>query len=271
MALPNSSGRFATLQNILLKYTPIADEVIEVIPNSDLWNLKLFLNGEYYKNLIKDKYTKEYFSWYNTVCISRFDPIFLFETDIYAPACGLTEIPDCLSVNTKINNAVFSNNSIKVLPNSLFTLTNITSLFLFGNLLEFINPEIGKLVNLDQLSLGHNRIKNLPSSLKECNKLRILFLNNNKFEKVPEVICELKLLEKLVISSNFLTFAERMDQTHPRFAKNSDEIPDFSENCNLKHLDLSWNDLNVFRLETIFKKRECVSKIRELKLSPQLN
>lgn len=243
-------------QNILLKYTPVADEVFEVIPNVDLWNLSHFLNGVYYKNLIKDKYTKEYFNWYNTVCISRFDPILYFENDIYTPACGLTEIPDCLSVNTKIDNAVFSNNSIKALPNSLFTLTNITSLFLFSNLLESLNPEIGKLVNLDQLSLGHNKLKSLPSSLGECTKLRILFLNNNKFEKVPEVISKLKLLEKLVISSNFL-----------RFAEESNEFPDFSENCNLKHLDLSWNDLNVFKLETIFKKRE----IKELKISPQLN
>lgn len=75
-------------------------------------------------------------------------------------------------------------NSIHELPPELFKLENLTVLSLRGNQLTYIPPEICRLVNLKELNISQNRLSYIPSEMRDM-KLSKLQLNPNPFLSEP--------------------------------------------------------------------------------------
>ncbi|KAG1735493.1 hypothetical protein EDB19DRAFT_1723762 [Suillus lakei] len=75
-------------------------------------------------------------------------------------------------------------NSIHNLPPELFKLENLTVLSLRGNQLIYIPPEICRLINLKELNISLNRLPYLPSEMRDM-KLSKLQLNPNPFLTEP--------------------------------------------------------------------------------------
>ncbi|KAG0705622.1 hypothetical protein DFH29DRAFT_980856 [Suillus ampliporus] len=75
-------------------------------------------------------------------------------------------------------------NIIQHLPPELFTLRNLAVLSLRGNLLTYIPPEICHLVNLKELNISLNRLTYLPSEMRDM-ALMSLQLNPNPFLSEP--------------------------------------------------------------------------------------
>ncbi|KAG2358828.1 hypothetical protein BDR07DRAFT_1488902 [Suillus spraguei] len=87
-------------------------------------------------------------------------------------------------------------NSIHELPPELFKLENLTVLSLRGNLLTYIPPEICRLVNLKELNISQNRLSYIPSEMRDMklSKLQLNpnpFLNEPSFSRVPSASCDI--------------------------------------------------------------------------------
>ncbi|KAG1864878.1 hypothetical protein F4604DRAFT_1683291 [Suillus subluteus] len=75
-------------------------------------------------------------------------------------------------------------NSIHDLPPELFKLENLTVLSLRGNQLTYIPPEICRLINLRELNISLNRLSYIPSEMRDMKLLK-LQLNPNPFLAEP--------------------------------------------------------------------------------------
>ncbi|KAG2142912.1 uncharacterized protein EDB93DRAFT_599431 [Suillus bovinus] len=75
-------------------------------------------------------------------------------------------------------------NSIRDLPPELFKLENLTVLSLRGNQLTYIPPEICRLINLKELNISLNRLPYIPSEMQDM-KLSKLQLTPNPFLAEP--------------------------------------------------------------------------------------
>lgn len=71
-------------------------------------------------------------------------------------------------------------NSIRDLSPELFRLENLTVLSLRGNQLTYIPPEICRLINLKELNISQNRLSYIPSEMRDMKLLK-LQLNPNPF------------------------------------------------------------------------------------------
>jgi len=113
---------------------------------------------------------------------------------------------------TKIPEAIFSLNSLKVLhisnikmtelQNEIGNLTNLETLTVIQTNIRKIPESISKLTKLVTLELEINDITHLPSSIGELSNLRILCLHNNKLVSLPESMENLLNLEELDLQSN---------------------------------------------------------------------
>lgn len=65
-----------------------------------------------------------------------------------------------------------------------------------------VPPEIGSLVNLEELYLQNNKIVKLPPEIGSLTNLKHLYLHNNKIVELPSEIGSLKKLEFLWIHQN---------------------------------------------------------------------
>jgi len=81
----------------------------------------------------------------------------------------------------------------------------IVYLDLMNKQLSNINPNIGKLTELEYLDLEGNQLTGLPDEISKLTKLKHLYLINNLLENVPTSISKLTDLEDLDLSINKLT------------------------------------------------------------------
>ena len=127
--------------------------------------------------------------------------------------------------NMNITILDISRRNLTNLPSSIGNLENLVYLFLRGNKITSIPPQIGKLTNLITLDLSENRITELPSSIGNLTKLMNLDLRRNKITKLPPQIGKLTNLMTLDLSENRIT-----------------ELPSSIGNLeNLLHLRLRYN------------------------------
>ena len=97
-----------------------------------------------------------------------------------------------------------SHMNLKVIPEEVFTLTNLVRLDLGWNHLEEISPRIGELAKLEELWLNRNPLKNLPSELESCVKLKILYLRDTKLRKIPNEVGRLRHLMEVDLQGTTL-------------------------------------------------------------------
>lgn len=95
---------------------------------------------------------------------------------------------------------------LKVIPLSLFNLTQLEKLDLGDNKINKIPKEIKNLVNLQKLNLWNNVITTIPSEIGELTSLIYLNFYHNKIKKVPEELYNLTNLHLLGLSNNQLDY-----------------------------------------------------------------
>uniref|UniRef100_A0A914UJH7 Uncharacterized protein n=1 Tax=Plectus sambesii TaxID=2011161 RepID=A0A914UJH7_9BILA len=74
---------------------------------------------------------------------------------------------------------------VRNLSPGLWSIKHLTSLFLNGNHLTRIPPEISQLSNLTMLDLSHNKLRSLPAELGDMISLCHLYLNSNQLRVLP--------------------------------------------------------------------------------------
>lgn len=92
--------------------------------------------------------------------------------------------------NTKFDDQLwhaidFSNLQIFNISSNLFKYTFLTRLYLNGNSLTSLPPQIKSLVNLRVLDLSHNRLTALPKELGLCYQLKYLYVFDNQITTLP--------------------------------------------------------------------------------------
>jgi len=150
---------------------------------------------------------------------------------------------DCELYNSIVNgNIVDCCNEANIKCNN----GRIVFLDLMNKQLSNINPNIGKLTEIEYLDLEGNKLTNLPDEISKLTKLKHLYLINNQLNTVPNAITKLTGLEDLDLSTNKLT-----------------SIPEEIFNLiNLKTLVLNQNNLG-----TISPSVGNLSNLKELYLS----
>jgi len=109
---------------------------------------------------------------------------------------------DCELYNSIVNgNIVNCCNEANIKCNN----GRIVSLDLMNKQLSNINPNIGKLTEIEYLDLEGNKLTNLPDEISKLTNLKHLYLINNQLETVPDAITKLTGLEDLDLSINKLT------------------------------------------------------------------
>ncbi|WP_298549067.1 hypothetical protein [uncultured Aquimarina sp.] len=189
----------------------------------------------------------------------------------------VTEIPrqiQDLSNNLRTFN--LGGNQIEVIPQEFFSLTKLTDLRVYTNLLTEVPSDINKLTELRYLSLSNNSLKILPPELFELSKLNSLFINNIELSEVSENITNLSQLTSLGLSSNPLgsipnnileiTTLTRLDINNAGIIDIPSEITRLT---NLKRLQLSGNNLteineiigDLFPLEYLLLQTNAIEEI----------
>jgi len=82
-------------------------------------------------------------------------------------------------------------------------------LFLDGNQLETVPPEMCQLINLHTLRLDSNRISTLPPEMGQLAALWDLYLRGNQLETVPPEMCQLARLCALYLDNNRISTLPR--------------------------------------------------------------
>lgn len=119
-----------------------------------------------------------------------------------------TTIPESIFQLDNLRSLYMGENRIKTLPKTITRLQRLKFLYLGGNQLTEIPEEVGKLTKLEALSLCENNINKLPSSIARLTNLRSLALHMNQLTTLPVEIVRLKSLIEVCSSSkcgsNFL-------------------------------------------------------------------
>lgn len=142
-----------------------------------------------------------------------------------------------------------SHNNLKILPESVTSLVNLTHLDIQSNQLTSLPDSIGRLVKLRVLNVSGNSLSVLPDGIESCRALEELIANFNQLTHLPEELgFELLNLMKLSVHSNKLKhlpystshmMSLRFLDVHMNELRGLPE--DLDKLMNLKYLDLSNN------------------------------
>jgi internalin A len=93
-------------------------------------------------------------------------------------------------------------NRISVLPEELWSLSNLQYLSIRNNKLIEIPEAISQLSNLSVLALIENQIGEIPAIIGQLSNLSVLALSNNEISEIPAIIGQLSNLSVLALSNN---------------------------------------------------------------------
>ncbi|XP_033216110.1 leucine-rich repeat-containing protein 28-like isoform X2 [Belonocnema kinseyi] len=94
-------------------------------------------------------------------------------------------------------------NHLKSLPAWIEELENLTNLYLCGNFIQTLPPEV-QYTRLTLLDLNSNRLETIPSSIGNLGTLKCLLLDENLITRIPLSCSQLWNLEYFSISNNRL-------------------------------------------------------------------
>lgn len=155
------------------------------------------------------------------------------------------------------------------IPTVVWTLTNLLTLDISRNKIDFLPPEVGQLINLQKLNLKHTNITGLPPEIALCQELEEVLLWGNTIETLPETLPVLHKLKTLAL--NYRSFCRKVGDVLEEFLHKgqvpSDSIPEFvfelpalevldlestkinnipkTENYGLREMNLSCNFLSI--------------------------
>ena len=95
-----------------------------------------------------------------------------------------------------------SSQNLKEVPQGISKLTKLNSLYLGGNQLTSLSPEVFQLKELIRLDAPSTQISSLPPEIGNLTNLQILNLTNNKLTSIPAEIGKLENLTDLLLSGN---------------------------------------------------------------------
>lgn len=99
---------------------------------------------------------------------------------------------------------------LNVIPNAFWDMQHLQCLYLDGNNLSIISPEIGKFRDLQTLDLSANCLVELPEEITQLAKLTRLSLNHNQLRKLPSKLFEMTALRDLSVNFNPLEAMPRL-------------------------------------------------------------
>ncbi|PAV65588.1 hypothetical protein WR25_12287 [Diploscapter pachys] len=94
---------------------------------------------------------------------------------------------------------------VRNLAPALWNVNQLTALFLNGNQLTRVPPEIAHLTNLTMLDLSHNKLRSLPAELGDMISLCHLYLNHNQLRVLPYELGKLFRIQTLGLAGNPLS------------------------------------------------------------------
>ena len=95
------------------------------------------------------------------------------------------ELPVVLrSYGSQVREIYLKWNHLKSLPSWIGELQNLTNLYLCGNLIHKLPPEV-EFTRLTLLDLNSNRLETIPSSIGNLETLKFLLLDENLITRIP--------------------------------------------------------------------------------------
>ena len=98
----------------------------------------------------------------------------------------------------------FGGNKLTSLPTTLGQLIKLRSLLMWDNKLKSLPTELGKLHNLRLFNMHHNKLTTIPTECGQLSNLRTLDLDNNQIILLPTELGQLNQLAKLSLNNNKL-------------------------------------------------------------------
>ena len=116
----------------------------------------------------------------------------------------LKVLPDSIALLKNLTYLRLSSNKLKELPKSILKLKRLKELNISFNEIEKLPEDFGLLNNITKLNVSSNKITKLPKSIGDLKNLTELNLSFNQLKTLPESIGNLSNLEILKINSNQL-------------------------------------------------------------------
>jgi len=117
----------------------------------------------------------------------------------------LTQIPDFVFGMHKLQTLYLHANQLDSIPDAILKLTNLQVLYLNQNKFTQFPTIVCSLPNLQELHIGSNKITSIPKEIVNLQKLRELSLSYNVLTDLPKEICQLKNLRKIYLHNNNLS------------------------------------------------------------------
>ncbi|KAJ6663943.1 hypothetical protein lerEdw1_008897 [Lerista edwardsae] len=121
----------------------------------------------------------------------------------------LHRLPRDIQALTRLTVINLGNNVFEEVPEQLKYLQSLKKLYLFGNQVAKISPEIFEvhffvdgLQNLVLLNLNNNQLSFLPPEIRRLENLECVSLDNNQLKCIPKEFCCLQKLHELHLSHN---------------------------------------------------------------------
>jgi hypothetical protein len=118
---------------------------------------------------------------------------------------GLLKFPDLSNCSAYLTHLDLSDNQIDFIPPEIGTFVNLEELILNNNLIQELPAEIGSLSKLQVLQVNSNQLSTLPASIALLSSLRELQVNANSISELPIEITSIGSLEALFVGLNELT------------------------------------------------------------------
>ncbi|XP_051519034.1 leucine-rich repeat-containing protein 69 isoform X1 [Myxocyprinus asiaticus] len=166
----------------------------------------------------------------------------------------LSSLPSELQSLRHLTELNLGNNVLEEVPSVLKHLCCLKKLFLYGNKISHLPPEVLEgLPNLVLLNLNHNSIKVIPPEIKRLCALESISLTDNQLEQIPAEFGLIKSLTEINFNNNKLTQIPQQLYNLSQLRKlylarnNLTELPEGVLGWkNLKILDVAGNCLSVF-------------------------
>jgi len=213
------------MNNILIKYTPVLDEVVTFLRYTDIIKLQKLckiLHNDYYLEKSKIVALNELKQWipefnwdienkfelHNWHCRFKFIPNaieVMYKLEIVDLSyIKIRKIPKLFCNLKMITSLTLQGNNLKKVPSSIENLQWLHELRLDDNKIKYLPKSIGNLIHLECIGLHNNKLKRLPNTIVNCIALNRLFISDNKITKLPKNIGKLKELDQLSIDNNMI-------------------------------------------------------------------